>query len=182
MVYVFPLVILLVFIVLAAQYESLRLPFAIILIVPMTLLSALAGVWLTDGDNNMFTQIGLIVLVALASKNAILMVEFARDLNLQGRSHYQAIVEACRLRLRPILMTSIAFTAGVVPLVLASGAGAEMRHAMGIAVFSGMIGVTVFGLLFTPVFYAVIQRAKADTEAPANTKAIPEQITEKDHV
>ncbi|GAA3573349.1 efflux RND transporter permease subunit [Marinobacter xestospongiae] len=181
MVYVFPLVILLVFIVLAAQYESLRLPFAIILIVPMTLLSALAGVWLTDGDNNMFTQIGLIVLVALASKNAILMVEFARDLNLQGRSHYQAIVEACRLRLRPILMTSIAFTAGVVPLVLASGAGAEMRHAMGIAVFSGMIGVTVFGLLFTPVFYAVIQRAKADTKAPASAKAIPEQITENDH-
>jgi multidrug efflux pump len=181
MVYVFPLVILLVFIVLAAQYESLRLPFAIILIVPMTLLSALAGVWVTDGDNNMFTQIGLIVLVALASKNAILMVEFARDLNLQGHSHYQAIVEACRLRLRPILMTSIAFTAGVVPLVLATGAGAEMRHAMGIAVFSGMIGVTVFGLLFTPVFYAVIQRAKADTRTPANTKEIPEQITENDH-
>jgi multidrug efflux pump len=160
MVYVFPLVILLVFIVLAAQYESLRLPFAIILIVPMTLLSALAGVWLSSGDNNIFTQVGLIVLVALASKNAILMVEFARDLNLQGRPHYEAIVEACRLRLRPILMTSIAFTAGVVPLVLSTGAGAEMRHAMGIAVFSGMIGVTVFGLLFTPVFYAVIQRAK----------------------
>lgn len=161
MAYVFPLVILLVFIVLAAQYESLRLPFAIILIVPMTLLSALAGVWLTSGDNNIFTQIGLIVLVALASKNAILMVEFARDLNFQGKTHYEAIIEACRLRLRPILMTSIAFTAGVIPLVLATGAGAEMRHAMGIAVFSGMIGVTVFGLLFTPVFYAVIQRAKA---------------------
>ncbi|MGC8120679.1 efflux RND transporter permease subunit [Marinobacter sp. VGCF2001] len=164
MVVVFPLVILLVFIVLAAQYESLRLPFAIILIVPMTLLSALAGVWLTSGDNNIFTQIGLIVLVALASKNAILMVEFARDLNLRGHDHYRAIVEACRLRLRPILMTSIAFTAGVVPLVLASGAGAEMRHAMGIAVFSGMIGVTVFGLLFTPVFYAVIQRVRGRRE------------------
>jgi len=159
MAYVFPLVVLLVFIVLAAQYESLRLPFAIILIVPMTLLSALLGVSLTGGDNNIFTQIGLIVLVALASKNAILMVEFARDLNHQGKSHLEAIIEACRLRLRPILMTSIAFTAGVVPLVLASGAGSEMRHAMGVAVFSGMIGVTVFGLLFTPVFYAAVTRA-----------------------
>ncbi|MEA1082099.1 multidrug efflux RND transporter permease subunit [Marinobacter qingdaonensis] len=185
MVYVFPLVILLVFIVLAAQYESLRLPFAIILIVPMTLLSALAGVWLSSGDNNIFTQIGLIVLVALASKNAILMVEFARDLNLRGLSHYQAIIEACRLRLRPILMTSIAFTAGVVPLVLASGAGAEMRQAMGVAVFSGMIGVTVFGLLFTPVFYAVIQRAKVDETAsaptPTQTQALPDQTRETDH-
>ncbi|MCE0760491.1 efflux RND transporter permease subunit [Marinobacter sp. G11] len=182
MVYVFPLVILLVFIVLAAQYESLRLPFAIILIVPMTLLSALAGVWLTNGDNNIFTQIGLIVLVALASKNAILMVEFARDLNLSGYTHYQAIIEACRLRLRPILMTSIAFTAGVVPLVLASGAGAEMRHAMGIAVFSGMIGVTVFGLLFTPVFYAVIQRAEADAARAREKKAATkDQITENNH-
>ena len=181
MVYVFPLVILLVFIVLAAQYESLRLPFAIILIVPMTLLSALAGVWLTSGDNNIFTQIGLIVLVALASKNAILMVEFARDLNLRGYSHYQAIVEACRLRLRPILMTSIAFTAGVVPLVLASGAGSEMREAMGIAVFSGMIGVTVFGLLFTPVFYAVIQRTKSEAKNEEKTQATLEQITETDH-
>jgi len=160
MVYIFPLVVLLVFIVLAAQYESLKLPFAIILIVPMTLLSALLGVSLTGGDNNIFTQIGLIVLVALASKNAILMVEFARDQNLQGKSHLEAIVEACRLRLRPILMTSIAFTAGVVPLMLATGAGAEMRHAMGIAVFSGMIGVTVFGLLFTPVFYAAVTGAK----------------------
>jgi multidrug efflux pump len=187
MVYVFPLVILLVFIVLAAQYESLRLPFAIILIVPMTLLSALAGVWLSSGDNNIFTQIGLIVLVALASKNAILMVEFARDLNLRGLSHYQAIIEACRLRLRPILMTSIAFTAGVVPLVLASGAGAEMRQAMGVAVFSGMIGVTVFGLLFTPVFYAVIQRAKVDetasapTPTPTQEQALPDQTRETDH-
>ena len=187
MVYVFPLVILLVFIVLAAQYESLRLPFAIILIVPMTLLSALAGVWLSSGDNNIFTQVGLIVLVALASKNAILMVEFARDLNLRGLSHYQAIIEACRLRLRPILMTSIAFTAGVVPLVLASGAGAEMRQAMGVAVFSGMIGVTVFGLLFTPVFYAVIQRAKVDETASAPTptqeqaQALPDKNRETDH-
>ncbi|MBJ7549838.1 efflux RND transporter permease subunit [Marinomonas ostreistagni] len=153
MVYIFPLVVLLVFMVLAAQYESLTLPLAIILIVPMTILSALAGVWLTSGDNNIFTRVALIVLVALASKNAILMVEFARDKRHQGESRLEAILSACRLRLRPILMTSIAFTAGVVPLVLATGAGAEMRQAMGVAVFSGMIGVTVFGLLFTPVFY-----------------------------
>jgi len=156
MVYVFPLVVLLVFMVLAAQYESLRLPLAIILIVPMTIFSALLGVWLVGADNNIFTQIALIVLVALASKNAILMVEFARDQNKQGMSHLDAVIAACRLRLRPILMTSIAFTAGVVPLILATGAGAEMRHAMGNAVFSGMIGVTFFGLLFTPVFYMLV--------------------------
>jgi multidrug efflux pump len=158
MVYVFPLVVLLVFMVLAAQYESLRLPLAIILIVPMTIFSALLGVWFVGDDNNIFTQIALIVLVALASKNAILMVEFARDQHKGGMSHLEAIIKACRLRLRPILMTSIAFTAGVVPLVLATGAGAEMRHAMGNAVFSGMIGVTVFGLLFTPVFYMLVTK------------------------
>jgi multidrug efflux pump len=160
MVYVFPLVVLLVFLVLAAQYESLRLPLAIILIVPMTIFSALLGVWLVGSDNNIFTQIALIVLVALASKNAILMVEFAKDQNEHGLSHFEAIIEACRMRLRPILMTSIAFTAGVIPLVFASGAGAEMRHAMGNAVFSGMIGVTVFGLLFTPVFYMLVTKTK----------------------
>lgn len=160
MVYVFPLVVLLVFMVLAAQYESLRLPLAIILIVPMTIFSALLGVWLVGSDNNIFTQIALIVLVALASKNAILMVEFAKDQNDHGLSHFEAIIEACRMRLRPILMTSIAFTAGVIPLVFASGAGAEMRHAMGNAVFSGMIGVTVFGLLFTPVFYMLVTTTK----------------------
>ncbi|WP_304182736.1 efflux RND transporter permease subunit, partial [Pseudoalteromonas prydzensis] len=135
MVYVFPLVVLLVFMVLAAQYESLRLPLAIILIVPMTIFSALMGVWLVGSDNNIFTQIALIVLVALASKNAILMVEFARDKNNHGLSHFDAILEACRMRLRPILMTSIAFTAGVIPLVLATGAGAEMRHATGKCTF-----------------------------------------------
>ncbi|ASP39082.1 multidrug efflux RND transporter permease subunit [Bacterioplanes sanyensis] len=153
MVYIFPLVVLLVFLVLAAQYESLTLPMAIILIVPMTILSALLGVAVAGGDNNIFTRIALIVLVALACKNAILMVEFARDRQSGGLSRLDAILEACRLRLRPILMTSIAFTAGVVPLVLASGAGAEMRQAMGNAVFAGMLGVTFFGLLFTPVFY-----------------------------
>lgn len=165
MVYIFPLVVLLVFMVLAAQYESLTLPLSIILIVPMTILSALAGIWLMDGDNNIFTRIALIVLVALACKNAILMVEFARDSRNNGVSRLDAILEACRLRLRPILMTSIAFTAGVVPLVLASGAGAEMRQAMGVAVFSGMIGVTVFGLLFTPVFYmamTALERKRAN--------------------
>ncbi|XPF92858.1 efflux RND transporter permease subunit [Colwellia sp. RE-S-Sl-9] len=159
MVYVFPLVVLLVFMVLAAQYESLRLPLAIILIVPMTIFSALLGVWLVGSDNNIFTQIALIVLVALASKNAILMVEFAKDQHDKGLSNIDAIIEACRMRLRPILMTSIAFTAGVVPLVLATGAGSEMRHAMGNAVFSGMIGVTIFGLLFTPVFYMLLAKS-----------------------
>ena len=158
MVYIFPLVVFLVFMVLAAQYESLRLPLAIILIVPMTIVSALFGVWLMGGDNNIFTQISLIVLVALACKNAILMVEFAKELQETGLSRLQAIIESGRLRLRPILMTSIAFTAGVIPLVLASGAGSEMRQAMGIAVFSGMIGVTIFGLLFTPVFYALVAK------------------------
>jgi multidrug efflux pump len=163
MVYIFPLVVLLVFMVLAAQYESLRLPLSIILIVPMTIFSALLGVWLVGSDNNIFTQVALIVLVALASKNAILMVEFAKDQNETGMSHFDAIISACRMRLRPILMTSIAFTAGVIPLVLATGAGAEMRHAMGNAVFSGMIGVTVFGLLFTPVFYMLVTKKDKET-------------------
>lgn len=161
MLMVFPLVVLLVFMVLAAQYESLRLPVAIIMIVPMTIFSALAGVSITGGDNNIFTQIALIVLVALASKNAILIVEFARENHASGASHYAAILEACRLRLRPILMTSLAFTAGVIPLVLANGAGAEMRHALGNAVFSGMIGVTVLGLLLTPVFYLLVTKKHA---------------------
>jgi multidrug efflux pump len=164
MVYIFPLCILLVFMVMASQYESLRLPFIVLLIVPMTILSALTGVWLTAGDNNIFTQIALLVLVALACKNAILMVEFAKEQNDAGASVFDAIMTACRLRLRPILMTSIAFTAGVVPLVFATGAGSEMRQTMGIAVFAGMIGVTVFGLLLTPVFYATLANKKAVKE------------------
>jgi len=154
---VFPISVLLVFLVLAALYESLSLPLAVILIVPMSILSALFGVWLTKGDNNIFTQVGFIVLVGLASKNAILIVEFARELEMQGRSIVEAAIEASRLRLRPILMTSVAFIMGVMPLVLSSGAGSEMRRAMGIAVFFGMIGVTVFGLGLTPVFYVVIR-------------------------
>jgi len=154
---VFPLCILLVFLVLAAQYESWSLPLVIILIVPMSLVSAIAGVWLTRGDNNVFTQIGLLVLVGLACKNAILIVEFARDLERQGRDRFTAALEAARIRLRPILMTSFAFIAGVIPLIVASGAGAEMRRVMGIAVFSGMLGVTFLGLLFTPLFYVLVR-------------------------
>ena len=156
--FVFPLCVLLAFLVLAAQYESWSLPLAVILIVPMTLLSAITGVIMSGGDNNIFTQIGLIVLVGLACKNAILIVEFAKDKQEEGLDPLAAVLEACRLRLRPILMTSFAFIMGVVPLVLSSGAGAEMRHAMGVAVFSGMLGVTFFGLLLTPVFYVLIRR------------------------
>ena len=155
---VFPLCVLLAFLVLAAQYESWSLPLAVVLIVPMTLLSAIAGVLLTGGDNNIFTQISLIVLAGLACKNAILLVEFAREKQQQGLDCVSAVLKACHLRLRPILMTSIAFIMGVVPLVLSSGAGAEMRRAMGVAVFSGMVGVTFFGLLLTPVFYVWLRR------------------------
>jgi multidrug efflux pump len=162
--WVFPISVLLVFLVLAALYESLTLPLAVILIVPMSLLAALAGVWLTQGDNNIFTQIGLMVLVGLACKNAILIVEFARELERHGLTAREAAIEASRLRLRPILMTSIAFIMGVVPLVLSSGAGAEMRHAMGIAVFFGMLGVTLFGLFLTPVFYVALRRARSSHE------------------
>jgi multidrug efflux pump len=156
-VWVFPLSVLLVFLVLAALYESLVLPLAILLIVPMALFAALAGVWLTHGDNNIFTQIGFIVLVGLSAKNAILIVEFARELEFAGKSPMEAAIEAARLRLRPILMTSLAFVMGTVPLVYSFGAGAEMRRAMGIAVFSGMIGVTAFGLFLTPVFYVALR-------------------------
>jgi multidrug efflux pump subunit AcrB len=167
-VYIFPLCVLLVFLTLAAQYESWSLPFAIILIVPMCLLSAMAGVWLLGMDNNIFTQIGLIVLVGLASKNAILIVEFAKQLEDTGKNTVEAAVEAARLRLRPILMTSFAFILGVLPLVIASGAGSEMRRALGTAVFFGMLGVTFFGLILTPVFYVVIRklalRNKSQTE------------------
>ncbi|WP_411388350.1 efflux RND transporter permease subunit [Pseudomonas sp. MPB23] len=170
--FVFPLCVLLAFLVLAAQYESWSLPLAVILIVPMTLLSAITGVIISGGDNNIFTQIGLIVLVGLACKNAILIVEFAKDKQQEGLDPLAAVLEACRLRLRPILMTSFAFIMGVVPLVLSSGAGAEMRHAMGVAVFSGMIGVTFFGLLLTPVFYVLIRRAVERSEARKAAKAL----------
>ncbi|MBU1376471.1 MAG: efflux RND transporter permease subunit [Alphaproteobacteria bacterium] len=171
-IYVFPICVLLAFLVLVAQYESWTLPLVVILIVPMCLLCALVGVGLVGGDNNVFTQIGLIVLVGLACKNAILIVEFARERELEGDTVLQAVLAACRLRLRPILMTSLAFIMGVAPLVISTGAGAEMRRAMGVAVFSGMLGVTVFGLVFTPVFYWTIRRlaggkAKAAVALPA---------------
>ena len=156
--WVFPLAIALVFLVLAAQYESLTLPLAILLIVPMGLMAAMTGVWLSHGDNNVFTQIGLMVLVGLSAKNAILIVEFARELEMAGRTPIEAAIEAARLRLRPILMTSVAFVMGVLPLVLSTGAGSEMRAAMGVAVFSGMIGVTAFGLFLTPVFYVLLRK------------------------
>ncbi|MFG0585401.1 efflux RND transporter permease subunit [Pseudomonas sp. zjy_9] len=156
-IFIFPLCVLLAFLVLAAQYESWSLPLAVILIVPTVLFAAITGVIIAGIDNNIFTQIGLIVLVGLACKNAILIVEFAKEKQEEGLDRIAAVLEACRLRLRPILMTSIAFIMGVVPLVLSSGAGAEMRHAMGVAVFSGMIGVTFFGLLLTPVFYVLIR-------------------------
>jgi multidrug efflux pump len=154
---VFPLAVVLVFLVLAFQYESWSMPLAIILIVPMCLLAAIAGIWIRRMDNNIFSQIGLVVLVGLASKNAILIVEFAKQLQDEGKEAFEATVEASKLRLRPILMTSFAFILGVVPLVLAKGAGAEMRLALGVAVFSGMLGVTIFGIFFTPVFYVVIR-------------------------
>ncbi len=174
---IFPLCVLLVFLVLAAQYESLTLPLAVILIVPMCLLCAITGVWMTDKfnllqaiifqfpptgkDNNIFTQIGLMVLVGLACKNAILIVEFARELEMQGQHYLNAAINAARLRLRPILMTSFAFIMGVIPLVFSSGAGAEMRNAMGLAVFWGMLGVTFFGLVLTPVFYVILRKLSA---------------------
>jgi multidrug efflux pump len=153
----FPLAVVFVFLVLSAQYESWSIPLSIILIVPMCLLAAIAGIWLMKMDNNIFTQIGLVVLIGLAAKNAILIVEFAKQLQDQGKNRHDATIEASKLRLRPILMTSFAFILGVVPLVLAKGAGAEMRVALGVAVFSGMLGVTIFGIFFTPVFYVVVR-------------------------
>jgi len=168
---VFPLAILLAFLVLAALYESWTLPLAVILIVPMCMLSALLGVKLTGGDNNTFVQVGLVVLMGLACKNAILIVEFARELELQGKGIVEAALEACRLRLRPIVMTSIAFIAGTVPLVLSHGAGAEVRSVTGITVFAGMLGVTVFGLFLTPVFYVALRKLVTRGPAPATADA-----------
>ncbi len=163
---VFPMSILLAFLVLAALYESWTLPLAVILIVPMTMLSALFGVWITGGDNNVFVQVGLVVLMGLACKNAILIVEFARELELQGKGIIEAALEACRLRLRPIVMTSIAFIAGTIPLILGHGAGAEVRGVTGITVFSGMLGVTLFGLFLTPVFYVTLRKLVTRKPAP----------------
>ncbi len=184
-VFVFPLCILLVFLVLAAQYESFRMPLAVILIVPLSLLAAMAGVMIKGGDNNVFTQIGLIVLIGLAAKNAILIVEFAKVKQDEGLDPAHAAVEAAKLRLRPILMTSIAFIAGVSPLVTSHGAGSEMRQAMGVAVFAGMIGVTVFGLLLTPVFYTVLMRLgharKRTSHDTSADHGVPELATNVAH-
>jgi multidrug efflux pump len=155
--YVFALAVVFVFLALAALYESWALPLAVILVVPLCLLCSVGGVLLTHRAVDIFVQIGLVVLVGLACKNAILIVEFAHHLHNQGRPRYEATLEACRLRLRPILMTSFAFILGVVPLVIASGAGAEMRRSLGTAVFSGMLGVTLFGIFLTPIFFYVIQ-------------------------
>jgi hydrophobe/amphiphile efflux-1 (HAE1) family protein len=170
--FAFVLGVVFVFLVLAAQYESLTLPLAVILIVPMCLVAAILGVIVRGQDNNILTQVGFIVLIALAAKNAILIVEFAKQLEDQGRDRFEAAVEAARLRLRPIIMTSLAFVLGVLPLVSAIGAGAELRRALGTAVFSGMIGVTVFGLIFTPVFY-VACRWLAGLGARRKARALP---------
>ena len=174
LVAVLALSLILVILVLAAQYESWSLPLAIIMIVPMCILSALFGVWISSfppfmqpGDLNIFTQVALVVLVGLACKNAILIVEFAKELEERGRSALDAVIESCRLRLRPILMTSIAFCAGVIPLIISSGAGSEMRRAMGIAVFSGMVGVTLFGIFLTPVFYVLLRKGTEKRRAKA---------------
>ena len=182
-VYIFGLSVLFVFLALAAQYESWVLPFAIVLVVPLGVLAALLGVSFRGLDNNILVQIGLIVLIGLAAKNAILIVEFARQAQERGLSAAEAAVEACRLRLRPILMTAFAFILGVVPLMIATGPGAEMRQSLGTAVFSGMLGVTFVGLFLTPVFYVTLRslfsrrkpRAEAElsgqTEAPSETAA-----------
>jgi predicted RND superfamily exporter protein len=176
---VFAIAVVLVFLVLAAQYESLTLPLAVILVVPMCLLSSVVGVGMVGLDINIFVQIGFIVLVGLASKNAILIVEFAKEKTESGASAFDATIEACRLRLRPIMMTSFAFILGVVPLVLATGAGAEMRKTLGIAVFAGMLGVTVFGIFLTPVFIYLLaprRRTEPGNDRPAGSpSALPPQ-------
>jgi multidrug efflux pump subunit AcrB len=170
--YVFPICVLFVYLVLAAQYGSWTLPFAVILIVPMCLFAATIGVRILGQDVNILTQIGFVVLVGLAAKNAILIVEFARDIELEGRSRLEAVIEACRLRLRPILMTSFAFILGVLPLVVSTGSGSEMRQAVGVAVFFGMLGVTLFGLIFTPIFYVVVRNL-----AEGKNEGKPTQMT-----
>ena len=185
--YAFTLAVALVFLVLAAQYESWTLPLAVILVVPMCLLCSITAVSQAHMDINIFTQIGFIVLVGLACKNAILIVEFAKAQREAGQPRFQATLEACKLRLRPIIMTSLAFILGVLPLVVSEGAGAEMRQALGTAVFGGMLGVTLFGIFLTPVFYFVIQwlsdnlyagratQAAADLEADSSDLDKPDQ-------
>ena len=173
-VIVFPVAILLVLLVLAAQYESMTLPIAILLIIPMGLLAALTGVWLSGGDNNVFTQIGLVVLVGLSAKNAILIVEFATQLQQQGKTLWDATLEAVRLRLRPIVMTSLAFGVGVLPLALATGAGSAGRHSIGTAVLGGTVFSTVLGLFFVPVFFLLIRSWFKDRQASAAPAPVSE--------
>jgi len=163
--------VILVFLVLAGQYESWSLPLAVILVVPMCILCSVAGIVLAQMDINIFTQIGFVGLVGLASKNAILIVEFAKSKRESGMPRYDATLAACRLRLRPIMMTSFAFILGVLPLMISSGAGCEMRRTLGTAVFSGMLGVTLFGVFLTPVFYYVIQWLADHRQAAAARQA-----------
>jgi len=170
-----------VFLLLAALYESWLLPLAVILIVPMCILAAMIGVGFRDLDRNILVEIGLVVLVGLAAKNAILIVEFAKQAHEQGMSRFDAAVAAARTRLRPIIMTSLAFILGVVPLVLAKGAGAEMRQSLGTAVFSGMLGVTFFGLLFTPVFYVLCQRVADGKSRRTSTPISLEPVEQRPH-
>lgn len=172
----FLLAVVFVFLLLAAQFESLVLPLVVIFIVPMVLLSAMIGIDLAGLDNNIMVQIGLIVLVGLASKNSILIVEFAKQLEDQGKDLKTAIMEATKLRLRPILMTAMAFILGVVPLAIATGAGAELRVSLGIAVFSGMLGVTLFGIFLTPVFYYLGRKWSAKSSSPSTIKPVPTSI------
>jgi multidrug efflux pump subunit AcrB len=171
--FIFPLCVIFVYLVLAAQYGSWSLPLSILLIVPMCLLAATVGLRVMGQDMNILTQIGFVVLVGLAAKNAILIVEFARQLEREGKERIEAVVQACRLRLRPILMTSLAFILGVLPLVSSEGAGSEMRKSVGTSVFFGMIGVTVFGLLFTPIFYNVVRRLSVRGPDPNHVPAVP---------
>jgi multidrug efflux pump len=180
-IYILPLCLLLVFLVLAAQYESLALPMVVVSIVPLSILAALFGVWITNGDNNIFTQISLFVLAGLASKNAILIVEFARELEMRGMATYQAAITASRMRLRPILMTSFAFIMGVLPMVFSTGAGSEMRSVMGIAVFSGMLGVTFFGLFFTPMFYVLLRKLEGKRSYAVAEKVAAEKLENQLH-
>ena len=179
--FVFALAVMFVFLVLAAQYESWSLPLAVILVVPMCLLCSVTGVLLAGLEVNIFTQIGFVVLVGLASKNAILIVEFAKQRQESGMGIWEATVEACRLRLRPILMTSFAFILGVVPLAIATGAGAEMRQSLGLAVFSGMLGVTIFGIFLTPVFYFVIRRRSTVSAGNKGTQLVVYHETHEPH-
>lgn len=178
-IFVFPVALMLAFLALAALYESWTMPLAVILIVPVCMFVALSGVWLTGGDNNVFVQVGLVVLMGLSCKNAILIVEFARELEMQGKDTVAAALEACRLRLRPIIMTSVAFIAGAVPLLISTGAGSEVRHATGVTVFAGMLGVTFFGLFLTPVFYVALR--KLGSTVPSHVSSVGHPVIEGDH-